>query len=160
VSGETCIELDLLGSPECWATVRELRQRVKRLMASYDEDVQEAAVMTASELLENALKYGVAAEGTSTTRFEMRLDARALTIATTNVVDSDADGVALRERIERIMREPDKEALYVQRLQDFMDTSTVAGGLGLYRVAFEGAFELQCATGNKMVVVTARRAVP
>ncbi|WP_394836456.1 hypothetical protein LVJ94_06070 [Pendulispora rubella] len=157
---ETCIELDLLPSPGCWAKIRELRQRVKRLMASYDEDVQDAAVMTASELLENALKYGVPVEGTSAARFELRLDGGALTIATTNVVDSDADGTALRERIERIMREPDKEALYVQRLQDFVDASAVAGGLGLYRVAFEGAFDLQCATGNKMVVVTARRAVP
>ncbi|WP_394846770.1 hypothetical protein LZC95_04810 [Pendulispora brunnea] len=155
-----CIELDLLASPGCWAEVREVRQRVKRLMASYDEDVQDAAVMTASELLENALKYGVAIEGASAARFEMHLDEGALTIATTNIVDSDAEGAALRARIEHIMREPDKEALYLQRLQDFMDTSTVAGGLGLYRVAFEGAFDLQCATGNKMVVVTARRAVP
>ena len=41
-----------------WAAIRAVRSEVERGLADYPAEIRTAAAMTASELVENAVKYG------------------------------------------------------------------------------------------------------
>jgi hypothetical protein len=150
------IQLDI---PTFWHHLRELRRRVEATLEGCPDELRGAAVMTASELVENAIKHGESVAGAAGASFSLALAEGVLTIEVANGARPSA-GASLLARVERIARTPDKESLYLERLHELFTTPGESGGLGLYRVAFEGRFELQCAFQGEVVTVTARRAVP
>lgn len=142
-----------------WGSLREVRRLVGEVLAEYPEDVREAAVMTASELTENALKYGIGVPEMPRASLSFAIDSEQLTIAVANGVGPQESIESLTGHIDAICESRDTEALYLERLKRLMDAPSEGGGgrLGLLRVAFEGCFKIGYEYQAPILTITARR---
>ena len=117
-------------------------------------------MMTASELTENAVKYGEDVPAAPHVAFAMWLEESKVTIRVSNGT-RDLLGVRqLQLRVDEVGHAPDKAALYIARLEELLINPTESGKLGIYRIAFEGGFELQCEYADEVVTVTATKEHP
>ena len=96
-----------------WPMVRAIRQRVSEALSRQASELRVAAVMTASELVENAIKYGDAADGSDGIRVSLGIRPGLLLLEVSNRCANAAAVDELRARIDDITRSTDKEALYV-----------------------------------------------
>ena len=71
---------------------------------------------------------------------------------------TNAHGVAeLGRRVEEVQGATDKQALYLARLEQLLAEADESGKLGIYRIGFEGGFDLACDYTNEVVTMTATR---
>jgi len=140
-----------------WHTVRELRKRVTEALVDYSEELRAATVMTASELAENAIKYGESIESAFEIQFSLYADKGEICVECANGCTNTAGVTELLERVREITTSADASVLYIQRLEQLMANPTDSAKLGLYRVALEGGFGLECTYENNVVTVKARR---
>ena len=140
-----------------WPNVREIRQQVGSALEECPEQLRNAAIMTSSELVENAVKYGEAVPAAKTVTFQLEATAELLRIRVVNG-STNAPGVAeLQRRVQELRRAEDKQALYLARLEELLTQADESGKLGIYRIGFEGGFDLQLDYTNNVVTVTATR---
>jgi hypothetical protein len=143
-----------------WSEVQKVRERVESLLADVNEDVRAATVMTASELIENAIKYGetVPAAPQASVRLEHVDDT--IEIVVKNGVADEATVRDLKLHVDRIANASDRMVLYMDRLRELMMSGGVGGSkLGLYRICCEGGFDLRCDYLDGVVTLTATRRV-
>lgn len=143
-------------APPFWRIVNQVRLDVTAAMAGRPRELREAAVMTATELVENAVKYS--AEAGDPVRFSMAADDERVRIAVSNRIASPGDRDALASGVRRIRECGDSRLLYVRALYDLMNHP---GGertrLGLIRIAYEGQFVLACRfEGDRATLVATR----
>lgn len=143
-----------------WERIRSVRERVAEACAELPVDVRAAAVMVTSELVENAVKYGVAVPGLDEIVVRFRIGAGHITVEVANGVATRAAYERVAAHIERIRQAPSCAELYIARLQDLMCSPGASGGLGLYRMGFEGEFDLYCECDGQVLTVCATRKLP
>jgi hypothetical protein len=136
-----------------WERLRDVRQAVSDGLSKYPDELRLASMMTASELAENALKYGLDVQVT------MELRPRVVAIHVTNAVVSVERVAAARAQISRLARETDPASLYMARMAELLEDDNESGSLGLYRVAGEGKFRLSCTYRNRRLTITAKRKI-
>ncbi|MFC1641806.1 hypothetical protein ACFL5O_03830 [Myxococcota bacterium] len=143
-----------------WTSIRAIRDTVGQALAQYPSEFAGAAVMVASELLENSVKYGEAVTAARVILFALGASDGQLRIETVNG-STDVTAVhGLVSRVRLIRKTEDKGSLYLARLQELLTNPSVSAQLGIYRIAFEGQFELDCTYENDVVTVVATRGVP
>jgi hypothetical protein len=143
--------------PHTWDHIRQIRGRVGEALKEADSSLRTAAVMVTSELVENAVKYGEAVPAAQKITVGLTVTETAIIIKVTNG-SADASAVAaLGRRVDEIMSAPDKSALYFARLEELMAEPTESGKLGLYRIAFEGQFDMHLTYRDQVVTMTATR---
>ena len=143
--------------PHAWDEIRRIRKNVGEALKSLDPALTTAATMVTSELIENAVKYGETVPASSEIRLAMSMHDGQLVITVSNGC-TDANAVrALERRVREIADAPDKAALYMSRLEQLLAEPTESGKLGLYRIAFEGEFDLEFSYRDNVVSVTATR---
>jgi hypothetical protein len=152
------VRIDISIQP-VWTIVRQIRQEVDRGLTKYTHDVRAAAVMTASELVENAVKYGEAVPRAERISFALVACDDAVRIEVANGTTNTAAVAQLRARIDAVARTENRTQLYLGRLEQLLVSPSESGGLGLYRIAFEGAFDLSCSYEEQVMTVTAVRRV-
>ncbi len=146
--------------PSLWDLLRDVRARVGDHLRLADPDVRDAAMMVASELVENAIKYG--RTGTDAPEPRIRIEERAgkLELCVSSGIRSVEAARSTIDRIETIQKAPDKMALYVSRLREISEHPRQAATptqLGLYRVCAEGEFDLTCRLEDNVLHVSATR---
>ena len=113
--------------------------------------------MTSSELVENAIKYGESVPAAETVTFSSKRRRSGCRIRVVNG-STNAPGVAeLQRRVQELRGADDKQALYLARLEELLAQADESGKLGIYRIGFEGGFDLQLDYTNNVVTVTATR---
>jgi hypothetical protein len=142
-----------------WRMARSLRMRVHDALSGHAPELRVAAAMAASELVENAIKYGDAAAAFADIRFSLWVGSGSVRIQVVNAAANRAGVDELRARIEEIERSTDKEALYLQRVIQALGCPRDSGNLGLYRIALEGGFSLECGYAEGVVTVSATRSL-
>ena len=143
--------------PHTWDHIRQIRGRVAEALKDADESLRSATVMVTSELLENAVKYGEAVPTARNISVSLKVTETSIVIRVTNG-SADAGAVAtLARRVDEIMSAPDKSVLYFARLEELMSEPTETGKLGLYRIAFEGRFDIRLSYKNQVVTMIATR---
>jgi hypothetical protein len=143
--------------PHTWDHIRQIRNRVSEALEHADPSLRAAAVMVTSELVENAVKYGEAVPAARQITVSLATGPSAIVIKVANgSADANAVG-ALARRVDEIMSAPDKSVLYLTRLEELMAEPTETGRLGLYRIAFEGQFDIHFNYANQVVTMTATR---
>jgi len=140
-----------------WPNVRKIRQEVSAVLASCAARLRDAAVMTASELVENAIKYGESVPAAPSVTFSLEADPEKLRIRVVNGSTNGAGVAELARRVNELGRATDKQALYMARLEELLANAEESGKLGVYRIGFEGGFDLACDYTNNVVTVTATR---
>lgn len=146
--------------PIVWEYVRRVRQQVEAALAHVDEDQRSAAVMVASELLENAIKYGVAVPLLSRTRVTLQYSPTQIEIRVDNGLVEMGAYERVRAIVESMNDETACERLYLARIQELIDNPFQKNQLGLYRIGYEGKFSLSCNLENQVLSMTARRNLP
>jgi hypothetical protein len=140
-----------------WPNVRKTREEVAAALEAYDPSVRNAAMMTASELVENAIKYGESVPGAETVTFSLEATPSRCRIRVVNGSTNAAGVSELARRVQELAQATDKQALYMSRLEELLAHAEESGKLGVYRIGFEGGFELECDYTNNVVTVTATR---
>lgn len=143
-----------------WSILREVRDKAESFMKQKGaaHDVVESTIMCAVELVENSIKYGSSAAGTATIHFDLGADSDRVRIMVSNGVRDEDDALRVRTNIERIKSSDDPGALYTERLQQLMeDPRPGESQLGLYRIAYEGEFTLDCTYRDGILTVLAER---
>lgn len=142
-----------------WPNVRKIRQEVTAALDAYPRDLRSAAVMTAAELVENAIKYGESVPAAEAVTFVLDASPGQLRIRVANGSTNAAAVAELARRVAELTRATDKQALYLTRLEELLADGDQSGKLGVYRIGFEGAFSLECDYTDSVVTMTATRDV-
>jgi len=146
--------------PLMWHLLRDLRQVVEETLQDFPLDVRNATSMVAAELVSNAIKYGISVPTASSATITLTVTAKQIQIEVSNGVTSESVVQELQARLEQIAGSDSKEQLYMNRLQQLLDDSSQTGKLGLYRIGFEGRFELKCTYAEQVLTVVATRGIP
>lgn len=126
--------------PLAWHWIERVRETVAGALGGHPEELRDAAVMVASELAENLVKYGHPVDGDNSGRITIEASDGVVTIVSENGASrAEAEKVlALARSIEGAS---DVRALYVARLMSMATApGDAASELGLLRIAFEGGF--------------------
>jgi hypothetical protein len=145
--------------PIAWEYVRMVRQQVTAALAEYSEELRSAAVMVASELVENAIKYGTSIPAMQWAQFRFKTTAEHIQIQVSNGLNDLRLLEAVQQIIEQTKTAGRSEQLYVARLQELMNNPTQSTRLGLYRISHEGKFDLDYSYGEQILELTARRRI-
>lgn len=143
-----------------WPTIRKIRQQVAESLSGFPVNVRNAATMAASELVENAIKYGESVDHAATISFKFERYDEQVRIEVSNGCTNAQSIQELFACIQQISESDDKEALYFARVQRLLENQHESGKLGLYRIALEGQFELYSHHENDVVTVAATRNIP
>ncbi len=143
--------------PMAWHHIRDARALVVEALADASADLRDATGMAISELLENAMKYGESVPGMAGASYTLAVSDDVIRIEVKNGVGATETLDQLRARIDAMAAAEDKEALYVERLQEILENPAVGGRLGLFRIACEGGFDLACTFEAPVVTVIATR---
>ncbi len=152
-----CLEIEV---PIVWEYVRRVRQQVEAALAHLDEEQRSAAVMVASELLENAIKYGTAVPALARTRVTLNYSPQQVEIRVENGLTDESAYQRVRAIVDSISNENTCEKLYLARIQELIDNPFQKNQLGLYRIGYEGKFSLVCTLHDQVLSMTARRNLP
>ncbi|MBK7860729.1 MAG: hypothetical protein IPJ65_19430 [Archangiaceae bacterium] len=123
-----------------WALLAGVREQVARHLAWVDDDLRQSAVMVASELVENAVKYGGRPAS-----LKVVVDDHTVCVEVRSQVSSESAARETVARVEAIRAAPDRHALYLERMRALLGAPP--GGsmqLGLLRICGEGEFDLAC----------------
>lgn len=142
--------------PKTWKFVRSIKTSVEHALEQYPEELRYAAGMAASELVGNAIKYG---ELPPPPHLTCSVEDKKIVIEVSNRVVSEDSALDVQKRIDQA-RAGHGEALFLGRLQELLSGSSKGGQLGLYRICYEGAFDLSCSYTDKILTITAVRGLP
>src|SRR4051794_16611223 len=106
--------------PMSWSWIESVRRMVATGLADADEAMRDAAIMVASELAENVVKYGEPTTEDESGHVELVADDDSLIIRSKNGVPSER-GAAVCALIDRISSAADPAALYMARLQVILE---------------------------------------
>jgi len=140
-----------------WPNVREIRQRVGDALEDCPAPLRSAAMMTASELVENAIKYGESVPAARSVTFVLEATPTMLCIRVVNGSTNSLGVAELSRRVRELRSAEDRQALYLSRLEQLLADADDSGKLGIYRIGFEGGFDLDLNYMNDVVSVTATR---
>lgn len=150
-----------LALPGQWELVDEVREAVRRLVSSAwgDGELADALSMASAELLENAIKYGVAGGAVDLTLTD---EGEELVITVANHIDPDTRYAAQLEAcLEWLHGFANPAVAYTEALQRLFakgDAASGESGLGILRVAYEGGCQVDCdLSAAPRILVRARR---
>jgi hypothetical protein len=153
---DSCFRLSI---PIVWHYVREVRQRLGHALSEQPAELREAAVMVASELVENAIKYGESVPGAAEATIELFVDDDQIRIEVSNGLRERATAAEIEGMIRSISGAEQPGALYIQRLHELLEAPDARGKLGLYRIGLEGGFTLDCDYDDEILTITATRGI-
>lgn len=146
--------------PIAWEYVRAVRQQVAAALTDYPEELRSAAVMVASELVENAIKYGASIPALPWARFRFEATSDHVQIQVSNGLIDTKSLQLLECIVKQLQDEAACEQLYMTRLQELVNDPLQPNRLGLYRIGYEGKFTLEYTYADQILTMTARRRVP
>ncbi|MCB1190676.1 MAG: hypothetical protein H7A23_23140 [Leptospiraceae bacterium] len=127
-----------------WNVINDIRESIKKTLKEYSNEIQSYSEITASELLENAIKYGISTDNAPEVDFEFKVESDIIKIAVSNGIDmNDANFKTFLKFMDNIKNSPDRQELYLKRLAEIMENPhSPQSQLGLYRIMYETNFEL------------------
>ncbi|MBN2161074.1 MAG: hypothetical protein JW807_16930 [Spirochaetes bacterium] len=145
-----------------WSILKEVQEKTEKYIRkkNVSTEIIEATIMCASELVENAIKYGSAKTGHSNISFDLGIHENKIFIKVSNGIRNEHDAQNVKNHIERVKKSNDPGKLYTERLMELMENPKPGiSQLGLYRIAYEGEFTLDYMYQNKILTVMASRKV-
>ena len=145
-----------------WNMVREIQEKATEFMQSKgkDRDSTDAMVMCVTELIENAVKYGMETPEGGDIEVEFLIHDDTVFIKVVNGIRKDSDLENFKRHLEKIKNTKDTAQLYTDRLMELMENPKPGESeLGLYRIAYEGEFKLDYKYENKVLTVFAEKGI-
>lgn len=140
--------------------MNEVRTRVLHHLFDVTPDVQDAAIMCASELAENGVKYGCSGDHPQLPALDVIVDENTLTLRLETGVADPSLAEATCGRVAAIRAAEDPRELYLRRMREVaLNPGQRATQLGLFRLRCEGQFELNCEYRSNQLTLTATRSL-
>jgi anti-sigma regulatory factor (Ser/Thr protein kinase) len=142
-----------------WQVVHQIHTRIIQFLK--ERQIQnsnaDALLLGCTELIENAVKYGKAQPGCNDIEFIMQMDdEKMVNIIVRNGVASEEDVKIIKEILKQIKKAKDLQKLYHSRLLILLEKpKPKRTQLGLYRLAYEGQFDINYEYDNKVITITA-----
>jgi len=144
-----------------WSAISDVRDSIESLIDKYFDKKIDFTIITISELLENAVKYGKFDSQGNTVDLELILEPDSIAIQVSNQIKhTDANLDQLKRLINLINHVGKTELgfLYMNKLVQIMEQPFLKGsGLGLFRIAFEGGFQLRHNIKDNILIVSAKK---
>ena len=139
---------------DTWDELGRVRTAFQEYFSESTEEFKAAATMAGLELAENVIKHG---SGSSVGSVTVSVRDGEVVIATQNQVVSTQRASVVIARIQDIADRGARE-MYMTRMLELMQQPSGQGsGLGLFRIAYEGAFQLSCEILGDRLCIYARR---
>lgn len=139
--------------------LERVRSSVSELLRNEPRELRQAALLVATQLAENVLKFGRPAADSPEGSVSIGLSGDELSIASENGASPDRFR-AVTEAIERVVNCQNRELLYVERLSSMLRGSDGGSlGFGLLRIVHEGAFALRCRYDEPKLTIVATRSL-
>lgn len=146
-----------------WNIVTDIRKQIKFLMEkkNFSIDTVDSLEITAMELFENAIKYGISTEDAVDVSLEISYDDKQeLQIIVSNGIESEESITNFLELIDKIRNSNNVESLYLSRLQEIArNPKTNKSQLGLFRIAYEAEFIINYEIIGKKLIIKATKKV-
>jgi hypothetical protein len=136
--------------------LEQVTTAVSNALAPQPPEVRAAALLAASELAENVLKFGRPTSEAGEGSISLSLAGSELRLVTENGASPERFR-SVSGLLERITTCASTELLYVERLNLLLASKVESTGLGLLRVAHEGNFVLRCTYDEPKLTITAVR---
>jgi hypothetical protein len=138
-----------------WRNVELLRTSILNCLAAvfHDTDFCQSVGMIAGELIENAIKYGKWSDSDpGSFTVDVQGNHERVAIEVCNPVPSRDDVQKVRAVLERLRSFPSAREAYLERLREVASTrGRESGGLGLLRMAYEGACDLEASEEHQLL---------
>lgn len=148
--------------PAFWEQINKVRDKIQsnELLRSYGDDVVDATIMTTSELMENAIKYGNHSENSSRLLFLMVIQDGVIQLQITNRLPPNFNKKPINNLFDAIKKSEKPAELYCEKLlQIAANPKEGESGLGLYRILYEGEFLLDHKFSEDSITITARKKI-
>lgn len=141
-----------------WDCIGGVREKTEDLLKGYDKDLVSDTLMVVTELMENAVKYGMANTAGNMIDFELADKGKRIVIKVSNRVKLKEDTRQLTEIVDQISSSQDPAGLYISRMKELVNNSNPGKTqLGLYRIAYEGEFLLGYEWHGDIITISAVR---
>jgi hypothetical protein len=141
-----------------WSIISDVKKKVSEMLANQSQGIIDFSIIVISELMENAIKYGVANEALPHVAVEFSIDNGLIKIAVRNGIKNDAHIVDLVRIMDKIIYSENKEELYLMRMHEILENPEAGGSqLGLYRIVSEAKFDLSYKVENNVVEILATK---
>jgi hypothetical protein len=143
-----------------WSRMRSIIDEIEKTLKEKNIAIADSAVTVASELMENAVKYGEAnnKEQNDEIDFDMDIQDKKIRITVSNYAVNEENINNVVKHIDEISKSNDPAELYTRRLQELMEQTVKSNTqLGLYRIAYEGEFSLSYSLANNRLTIIAER---
>lgn len=137
--------------------LRNLQQMLDEMLQSFSAEVRHAAAVVATELVSNAVKYGVSLPHAPNAQVTVLTADKQIRLSVSNGVSSEDEVKQLRAHLEALGGAAGQVSPYRRRLQQLLDDPRQTGRLGLYRIGCETQFALACDYADQILTVTATR---
>ncbi|MFO0575903.1 MAG: hypothetical protein U1A78_18040 [Polyangia bacterium] len=137
--------------------LRNLQQMLDELLQGFPAEVRHAAGVVATELVSNAVKYGVSLPHAPNAQVTVITADKQIRLAVSNGVSSDDEVREVRAHLGALGGASGPASPYRRRLQQLLDDPRQVGRLGLYRIGCETQFTLACDYADQILTMTATR---
>ena len=153
------VSINVLIKPT-WSIIKDIQEKTMKYMESREKnkDLTEATMMCVTELIENAIKYGIEKPDGRNIEFDLVADEKKIRIMISNGIKSESDLKNVTTHIDSISASSDPAQLYTERLMELMENPKPGvSQLGLYRIAYEGEFKLSYKYESNIMTIIAER---
>jgi hypothetical protein len=141
-----------------WGIVVDVKEKIRDVFNNLDPDVVESLQIVGSELLENAIKYGVAHKNQKRVTFELMKGVDEVSIVVKNGVASDEIAKDLIQFLDQLIHSENKKDLYLQRLKEIFENPLAGTSrLGLYRILCDTEFDLSYSYMDHCMTIVAKK---
>jgi hypothetical protein len=143
-----------------WSILKDVQDKTEACLrrSGASRDVSDATIMCASELLENAIKYGSSVSGKNNITFDLGIHEGTIRIRVANGITDEQNVRNVASHIGKIQDSTDPGVLYTERLRELMENQKPGvSQLGLYRIAYEGEFALDFTYNDGTLIIQAER---
>ncbi len=137
-----------------WDSLERIISETESSLDKFGRDLTDASVMAATELVENAIKYG---DNKTVIEFAITVDDHRILINVSNTIRTPQDYEDVKYYIDKIMASDNLHTLFADRLLKVAksDDKQMRTRLGLIRIAYEGCFKMTYNLKDDFLTITA-----
>lgn len=143
-----------------WHIIEGVQKKIREFIfiKLANQEISEATEMCATELIENAIKYGAGSPLEGCIDFTLKVERKTVEIVVKNSIKRFLDVENVDRLVKLIRRTGDPERLYIERLNELMESPLPGlSQLGLLRISYEGGFCLDYSFKEGILTVEATR---
>lgn len=137
--------------------LNHVRSELNKALIGLDKTIIDSTEIVSWELLENAIKYGIANQNAPEAIYNFSLTEKEIQISVSNGIHSEVIISQFTNMMEIVKNSKDRAEPYINRLTEILDNQgNTKSQLGIYKIIAETDFNLDYRIENFVLTVYAR----